>query len=88
LDSLVHEWIAKAELADRVMETYSKEANELPLRIFESYFTSKIEITLKQQFKFGFLELSKCRSYFRNLFFSGALLGMLFDSMTKGTLEL
>jgi len=84
MDTLVHAWGLKALVADMMMKTYSKELNELPLRVFESYFNSKIKPPLKKQFKLGFWNLGKCHSYFKNLFFSGALLGMHFDLMTKG----
>jgi len=83
MDTLVHTWGLNALVADNMMKTYSKDLNELPRRVFESYFSSKIEPTLKKQFKLGFWNLGKCHSYFRNLFFSGALLGMQFDLTTR-----
>ena len=83
MDTLVRTWGPKTLVADEMMKTYNKDLNELPLRVFESYFISRIEPTLKKQLRLGFWNLGKCHSYFRNLFFSGTLLGMEFDLMTK-----
>jgi hypothetical protein len=83
MDDLVYNWALEALIADVKMKEYSKDLNELPLRLFESYFNSTIKPALKKQLRLGFWTLGKCHSYFRNLFFSGARLGMQFDLMTK-----
>jgi len=83
IDNLIYKWGLQALIADRLMKTYSKKANDLPRRVFESYYYSKIEPILKKQLKVGFWIRGQCRSYLRNLFFSGARLGMLFDLMTS-----
>lgn len=84
MDALFHMWLPDALVADMKMKTYNKELHGLPARVFEFYYSSKIERALKEQFRLGFWKRSKCRSYFGNLFFSGARLGMYFDLMTKG----
>ncbi|MFC2010614.1 hypothetical protein ACFLVU_02580 [Chloroflexota bacterium] len=82
MDTLVRTWGPKALVADMTLKTYGRELNDLPLRVFESYFTS-VKPILKKRLKLGLWKAGKCHSYFRNLFFSGALLGMHFDLMTK-----
>jgi len=83
MDTLARLWGQRALVADITMKAYSRDLNNLPVRIFESYFTSDIEPTLKKKLKLGFWKVGKCRSYFRNLFFSGAFFGMQVDLLTK-----
>lgn len=83
LERLFEAWLPESLIADRTMKTYSTSANRLPDRLFESYFVKHIKPTLKTQFKLGFWSLSKSHSFFRNLFFAGARLGMHFDMMTR-----
>ena len=85
IDALVHVWGLNTLMADEMMKTYNKEANELPQRVFESYFNTKIKPVLKKQFTCGSFSVGQCHSYFRNLFFSGTLLGLQFDLMTQPT---
>ena len=46
MDTLVHTWGLKALVADMTLKTYSRDLNDLPLRVFEYYFTSSIEPTI------------------------------------------
>ncbi len=83
MQTLVNAWAPESLVADTMMKAYNKDLNMLPLRIFEFYHGTKIEPVLKKQLKMGFWSRAKCRSYFRNLLFSGARLGMLFDLATQ-----
>ncbi|MBM3118801.1 MAG: hypothetical protein FJ006_04490 [Chloroflexi bacterium] len=80
--ALVNAWIPESLVADAIMKAYNKDLNMLPLRIFEFHYRTKIEPVLNKQLKMGFWSRAKCRSYFRNLFFSGARFCMLFDLAT------
>jgi len=84
MDTLFNIWILDAVVADTKMKIYNKECCGAPARFFEFFYNSKIEPALKEQFKLGFWKRSKCFSFFRNLFFAGACLGMHCDLVTKG----
>jgi hypothetical protein len=65
------------------MRKYNKEFNTVPVLIFEHYYDNNIAPVLKEQLKLGFWKRANARSYFANLFFSGALFGELLDKETK-----
>ena len=83
IDGLFYQWLPEALIADRRMKEYNKEINRLPLRVFESYFSSSIDLVLKEKFRVGFWKRGQCHSFLKNLFFAGARLGMMFDLKTK-----
>lgn len=84
MDTLFDIWIQDALVSTAMMRTYSKECRGVPTRLFEYFYSSTVEPTLKEQFRLGFFKRSRCRWFFSNLFFTGASLGMRFDLMTKG----
>jgi len=81
VEKLFYQWSLQALVADSIMKEYSKHSR-LTLPLFESHYQSNIEPILKSQFKMKFWTLGKCKPFFKNLFFAGALLGKQFDSMT------
>jgi hypothetical protein len=66
------------------MNEYSEAANNLPARIFDWYFDEHARSILRESFGLGFWRLGKARSFFKNLYFAGARLGMQFDLATRG----
>jgi len=84
MDALFDKWILSTLISDTKMRTYDKEYGRVPSHLFESLYRSNIEPVLKEQFGFGFWKRGKSRTFFRNLFFAGACLGMHCDLMTTG----
>jgi len=82
--SLLKEWFPFSLMASELLSEYSKEANDLPRRIFEWYFDVHAKPALGGSFGLGFWRLGKARSFFRNLYFAGARLGIQFDLSTRG----
>ncbi len=83
LDTLFNMWIPDVSASTVRMRTYSKEYRGAPTRLFEYFYSSRVDPALKERFRLGFWKRSRCRWFFSNLFFAGASLGMHCDLMTK-----
>ena len=83
VDALLSKWFPSSLVADQMMKQYSIDINNLPERIYLWHFANYVQPTLRKHFGFGFWRLGKARSFFRNLYFGGARLGMEFDLMTR-----
>lgn len=83
VDVLSKSWSLAALVADAKMKEYSKDLNKLPELCFEWFYDTQIQKKLKDIFKMGFWNRSKCHSFFNNLFFAGTLLGVYWDTYTK-----
>jgi len=81
--SLLQEWARHSLMASTHLRHYSRDANDLPRRIYEWWFDAKAKTNLQRTFHFGFWRLAKTRSFLRNLYFAGASLGMHSDLMTE-----
>lgn len=82
--SLLKEWFLSSLIANELMREYSKATNELPRRICEWYFERDVKPVLRGPLRFGFWRVAKARSFFRNLYFAGARLGIQVDLATRG----
>lgn len=82
MQELHNRWIPETLVADTRMKQYNQEFHGIPKLLFTSYYDAYIHPALKEQFGLGFWTRAKCRSYFGNLFFSGARLGMVWDVST------
>ncbi len=82
-DTLLQLWALEALVADTKMKQYNKELSKIPELCFESFYETQIQPKLREMLKMGFWTRSKCRSFFNNLFFAGARLGMHWDLCTK-----
>lgn len=83
VDSLFRQWVPESLIADMRLAEYDKQLQGLPSDLSKSYYTSAVEPMLRRQFKLGFWTLPKCWSYFNDLFFAGAYLGLILDRMTQ-----
>ncbi|MDD4923398.1 MAG: hypothetical protein PHF74_01010 [Dehalococcoidales bacterium] len=61
------------------MRKYNKKLNTIPILIFEKYFDNCIAPVLNSKLNLGLLQCASARSYFTNLFFSGARFGEMLD---------
>lgn len=65
------------------MKEYEKRSEFKPSKIYEYFYKTKIETILKHDLEIGFLKRSLCRSFLKNIFFCGSLLGVKYDQRTK-----
>ncbi|QEX16146.1 hypothetical protein FRZ44_14380 [Hypericibacter terrae] len=86
--ALLAEWFPSSLVANELMRQYSKDANDLPLRIFEWHFERDTKLVVRGVFGFGFWRTAKAKSFFRNMYFAGARLGMMFDLATRADVQL
>lgn len=83
VSALEDEWSINALVASRVMRDYDKEAGGEPSLVFRSLFNEKIEPYPKNVLRVGIWNRGKARSNLKNLYFAGALLGMIADIATR-----
>lgn len=84
LNVLFEKWLPNALVADIQLRPYAKQASDYPNIFFNCYYEkNNIEQYLKKKFKVGYFKRGKCRSNLKNLFFCGALLGLMCDLETK-----
>ncbi len=81
MEVLVVDWALYALVADRTGLT--SDASPVLSLVFEHYWRTAIEPTVRGHCKIGWLGIGKYHSYFRNLFAAGALLGLMFDMRTR-----
>ena len=84
-DKLTEDWMPRALVADRLLKRYSADLDNLPPRVFESYYRAHVRAFLRKQLGVGFWNTGRCHSYFRNLFFSGTYLGLQYDLHTDSS---
>ena len=82
-DLLRQSWALEALVADTKMKQYNKELHNLPELCSKWFYETQIQTRLKDVFKVGFWTRSKWQSFFNNLFFAGARLGLYWDLGTK-----
>ncbi|NLJ61115.1 MAG: hypothetical protein GX338_09250 [Firmicutes bacterium] len=69
-------------IASVILKNYYESTNEgLAEYIFESYY-KEIKSFLREDLKIGFVRRTMCRSFLRNLYLSGSLMGMRLDLAT------
>jgi hypothetical protein len=83
VQKLLHDWSLYALVADNLLKDTAQQQSKLTLPLFEHHYRLNIEPGLKKEFKLRFWTVDKCKSFFKNLFYAGILLGRRFDLMTK-----
>lgn len=81
-ETLMQRWQWEALVADNIMKKYSEELHSIPDVFFKYFYETQIHPSLKEISRLGFWVSAKCRSFFKNLFFAGARLGMYWDACT------
>lgn len=82
-NKLFAQWAPKSLVADVLSRDYDEGNKQFPSTIQRVFFEVRIEPFLKKQLKLGFWTRGKTRSWFRNVFFAGVRLGLLYDLQTK-----
>lgn len=81
---LKSKWLLEAILADRTMKNfYPGEGGAMSKDVFEKYYSKFCMSILKNDLKIGFFNRGICKSFFRNIYWAGALLGVQYDIATK-----
>jgi hypothetical protein len=80
IDGFMPLWILETLQADKLTKHLNdKECEGLPQFIFDTYYKAQTELILRD-LGIGYFARAQCRSYFRNLFFAGLLLGVRLDA--------
>jgi hypothetical protein len=83
-ENLKSQWLLEAILSDQTMKNfYTGEGGAMSKDIFEKYYTNHCLGLLKNDLKIGFFKRGICKSFFRNIYWAGALLGVQYDMATK-----
>lgn len=80
---LQEEWIGRAIAADHSLRWYDAEQHGIPSRFVEHLYRTRLERLLRDSLRLGFWKEGQARSYIKNLFWSGVLLGLAADLQTK-----
>lgn len=82
IELLFEKYYPDTLIASIILREYYKSTNEgLAEHVFESYY-KETEGFLREDLKLGFVRRTLCQSFLRNLYLSGALLGMRLDLTT------
>lgn len=88
---LKHKWQIEAITADIQMGYYGDRQNPILMNLWEFHYVTKVDPALKKYLNLSIFKrtwkMGKFKSYFRNLYVSGALLVMYYDLATKGSLD-
>lgn len=82
IEDLFAEYYPKALIADIVLKGYMKDSSKTHA-ILKYYYDVNMEKFIKNELRIGFFKRVLCKSFFKNLYLSGALLGMEFDMKTN-----
>ena len=82
ISALREAWYVDALLASRFMRDYDKDAGGEASFLFKSLIDEEIDPYLKDVARFGIWKRAKAHSNLENLYFAGALLGMMADAAT------
>ncbi len=84
VEELKGKWLIDALLADQTMRNfYPGEGRPMSKDAFDKYFLTHCLSLLKNDLKIGFFKRGICKSFFRNIYWAGALLGTQYDMATK-----
>ncbi|OGW38579.1 MAG: hypothetical protein A2Y97_13160 [Nitrospirae bacterium RBG_13_39_12] len=84
VDALKSKWLLEALLADKTMgRFYQGQGGQMANNIFAVRYSTTCEPLLKEEIKISFFKRGMCKSFFRNIYWAGALLGVQYDMATK-----
>ncbi len=84
ITALKESWLRGALIADRTMGNfYHGEGGQMAKNLFDVYYSNMCEAVLTKEIKIGFLKRGGCKSFFKNIYWAGALLGVQYDMATK-----
>jgi len=79
IEELFLSWAPDSIIADSLSRNYNSGNGGMPSKVEKSYFNSEVELILKQSFNIGFWKRSMARSWFKNTYFAGIHLGLMYD---------
>ncbi len=82
ISALREAWYVNALVASRLMRDYDKDAGGEASFLFKSLIDEEIDPYLKDVARVGIWKRAKAHSNLKNLYFAGALLGMMADTAT------
>ena len=84
VEALFERWAPESLVADFEYREYDRDQKRLPSKIHKICFLRKVEPILKVQLQMGYWRRMMAASFFRNAFFAGAHLGLMYDLSIKG----
>ena len=87
LSLLTRKWQIDAIAADYEMGYYGDPDNPILMALWEYHYRTEVVPIFKENFRPSAFKFGKYKSFFRNLYISGALLVMYYDLSTKGALD-
>lgn len=87
LSLLRRKWQIDAIAADAEMGYYGNPDNPILISLWEYHYNSKVVPVFRENFHPSAFKFGKYKSFFRNLYLSGALIIMYYDLSTKGALD-
>jgi len=76
---LFTKWAESAAVADMQLKAYNRDSNGIPNGVYLAQYMAQIQPVVKEKLRIGFWKEGKFRSRFRNIYYSGCLLGMESD---------